>query len=82
MHRLRVFNDMTAPIIAPPGSLSAAFVLGERRGRTSTAPMVIGDTIPPTDAALLRENFGEVTETITAAYRDGHHAGRKQVGAA
>ena len=67
---------MTAPIIAPPGSLSAAFVLGERRGRTSTAPMVIGDPIPPIDAALLRENFGEVTDTIEAAYRDGYHAGR------
>lgn len=38
--------------------------------------MMIGDPMPEADAAVLRENFGEVTETLEAAYRDGHHAGR------
>ena len=73
---------MTAQIIATSGAVSTAYALGEERGRESFAPMLIGDSIPPIHAELLRENFGEVTETITAAYRDGHHAGRKQVGAA
>lgn len=69
---------MTAQIIAPRGAVSAAYVLGERRGRVSSAPMLIGDPIPPADTALLRDNFGDVTESLAAAYRDGHHAGRMQ----
>ena len=68
---------MSAPrIIAPPGAVSGAFVLGERRAAESRGPMFIGDPIPKADADVLRENFGEVTETLEAAYRDGHHAGR------
>lgn len=73
---------MTLPIIAPIGAVSAAYALGEKRGRESSAPMVIGDPIPPVDSALLRETFGNVTESLAAAYRDGHHSGRKQAGAA
>jgi hypothetical protein len=48
----------------------------------SVAPMLIGDKIPPIHAELLRVNFGEVNDAMVAAYRDGHHNGRKQAGLA
>lgn len=63
-------------ITAPPGAVSGAFVLGERRAAKSRGPMFIGDPIPEADAELLRENFGQITGALEAAYRDGHHAGR------
>ena len=63
---------VTAPrIIAPPGAVSGAFILGRRRAGVSSAPMMVGAPIPEADADVLRENFGEVTETLEAAYRDG-----------
>jgi hypothetical protein len=73
---------MTLPIIAPIGAVSAAYALGEERGRESFAPMLIGDPIPPIHTGLLRAHYGDITETLMAAYRDGHHSGRKQAGAA
>lgn len=67
---------MTAPIIATPGSVSTAYALGKERGRESAAPMLIGDPIPPMHTALLSLGYGDITESLAAAYRDGHHAGR------
>ena len=67
---------MTAPIIAPTGSIEIAYAMGRERGRESSAPLLIGDSIPPMHTALLRLGYGDITETITAAYRDGHHSGR------
>lgn len=64
---------------APIGSLSAAFVLGERRAAIAKdiSPMLVGDRMPDSDADLMRENFGEVTDMHEAAYRDGFNSARR-----
>lgn len=57
---------MTLPIIAPIGAVSAAYALGEERGKTATVSMLIRDPIPADDVGRLREDFGEVTSTLAA----------------